>query len=542
MRIHPINESALSSNWDVIIIGAGINGTGIARDAAMRGLRVLVLEKEDISCATSAWNTRLIHGGLRYLEYFEFYLVRESLAERERLLKNAPHLVKPLPLTIPFYKQNQRGPLIFWMGMVLYDILSFDKSLDHHHIYSKDQVMSKVGELNPEGLSGAAMYYDCQVDYPERLSVENVLSAQQHGAMLINYAKVNRFLLEGNVVKGVEFTDTLSGKTYTVHGSLVINVGGPWVDEVLKGLGKPVKQMIGGTKGSHIVVNSFPGAPKMGIYFEARADKRPMFIIPWTGRLLIGTTDFHYKGDLDRVVMDDDEMEYLINETNIILPQAKITPEKVLYSYSGVRPLPYTGDKKAGAVTRRHIIHDHAPEVEGLLSIIGGKLTTFRNLAQQCVDLAEKKLGRKATVCQTIKTPLPGAGAGDFSTYRESFIKQSGLDEEVASRLVKIYGARAEEILQLTQRDTRLMQRLSPQDPTLAAEVVFALQSEMAETIRDVLLRRTMSGYNNQVGLDVVENAVKVAGDTFGWPKERMEEELEMYRTAVRRFRPSGVS
>lgn len=541
MRIHPVDENKLNSQFDLIVIGAGINGSGIARDAAMRGLKVIVLDKEDISCATSAWNTRLIHGGLRYLEYFEFYLVRESLAERERLLKNAPHLVKPLPLVIPFYKQNQRGPLIFWMGMVFYDILSFDKSLDHHHIFSKTQVLDKVGNINPDGLSGAAMYYDCQVDYPERLSVENILSAQQHGTTFINYARVNRFLTEGNRVTGVMFTDTLTGKEYSVRAPLTINVGGPWVDEVLKGLDKPVKRMIGGTKGSHIVVKSFPGAPKMAIYFEARSDKRPMFIIPWTDRLLIGTTDFHYKGDLDHVVMDDDEMNYLIMETNTILPQAKLTPQKILYSYAGVRPLPYTGDKKAGAVTRRHIIYDHAPQVEGLISIIGGKLTTFRNLSQQTVDMAFKKLQKKAVRCSTINTPLPGADTGNFKEFQEKFLSRSGLEEDISRHLLKVYGGKAEEVLELAQKEPTLLARLNPKDPTIGAQIVYSFERENAETIRDVLLRRTMSGYNDVVGLDVVESAAKVAGELFGWSKDRINDEVEAYREYIRRYRPSGA-
>ncbi len=539
MRIHPIDERALQSNWDVIVIGAGINGSGIARDAAMRGLKVLVLDKEDISWATSAWNTRLIHGGLRYLEYFEFYLVRESLAERERLLKNAPHLVKPLPLVVPFYKQNQRSPLILRLGMILYDILSYDKSLDHHHIFSEKQVYEKVGGLNSAGLSGAAMYYDCQVEYAERLSIENMISAIENGATFINYARAERFLIEGNVIKGIEFTDLLENKTYQVRAPLIINVGGPWVDEVLKGMGKPVKRMIGGTKGSHIVVEKFPRAPKIAIYFEARSDGRPMFIIPWTGRLLIGTTDFHYRGDLDQVVMDDEELNYLVNETNQVIPNANLTPQKVLYSYSGVRPLPYTGDKKAGAVTRRHIIYDHAPEVEGLISIIGGKLTTFRNLAQQCVDLIFKKLNRPSVQCKTMKTPLPGAGNGNFAGFRRQFIERSGFEADIAQHLLAVYGVRAEEIRKLVQNSARLGERISPTDPLIAAEVAFALQYEMAETVRDILLRRSLSAYNNQVGLDVIERAAQIAGDIAGWKKDRVEEEIEAYRTYIKRFRPA---
>ncbi len=539
MRIHPIDESALKSQWDVIVIGAGINGSGIARDAAMRGLKVLVLEKEDLACATSAWNTRLIHGGLRYLEYFEFYLVRESLAERERLLKNAPHLVKPLPLVVPFYKHNQRGPFILRIGMILYDILSYDKSLDHHHIYSKQQVFERVGGLNPDGLSGAAMYFDCQVDFAERLSIENMVSAIENGATFINYAKVDRFVMDGNVVKGVEFTDVLENKKYQVNASLVINVAGPWVDEVLKGVGKPIKRLVGGTKGSHIVVESFPDAPKTAIYFEASSDGRPLFIIPWTGRMLIGTTDFYYHGDLDRVVMDDDELDYLVKETNHVVPSAKLTNQKVLYSYSGVRPLPYIGDKKTGAVTRRHIIYNHAPDVEGLISIIGGKLTTFRNLSQQCVDMVFQKLNKPTAQCPTINSPLPGAGDGDYKEFRTKFLAQSGLESATAQHLLSIYGVKAEKIHQLIQNDPRLAEHLSTTDPMVAAEIVYAFQNEMAETVSDILLRRSLAAYNNRVGLDVIEKAAEVAGAYAGWSNDRVETEIAAYKTFIQRFRPA---
>ena len=394
MRHHPIPEGLSQTTWDVIIIGAGINGTGIARDAAIRGLKVLLLEKEDISSGTSAWSSRLVHGGLRYLEYLEIFLVRESLSERERLLKNAPHLVKPLQFAIPFYKQNRRGPLLFRMGMLAYDVLSFDKSLDHHHVLNNKQVFEKIGAINPDGLQGAAMYFDCQSEYAERLSVENALSAQEHGAVVINYAKVNRFVLEGDTVRGVEFTDLLEQKSYTVRAPVVINVGGPWVDEVLKGIGKPLKRLIGGTKGSHFVIDPFPGAPKTAIYYEARSDGRAIMVLPWTGRYLIGSTDLYYKDDLDYVRMDDDELDYLVKETNILFPSANLTPEKIIYSYSGIRPLPYVEGKSTAAVTRRHIIYDHSPEVKGLISIVGGKLTTFRNLAEQSVDLVYKMLGK----------------------------------------------------------------------------------------------------------------------------------------------------
>lgn len=382
------------------------------------------------------------------------------------------------------------------------------------------------------------MYYDCQVEYAERLSVENMLSAQEAGAMFLNYAKVKRFILEENRVGGVEFEDLLDGKTYTAKADLVVNVGGPWVDEVLKGIGKPLKRLIGGTKGSHLVVPVFPGAPKIAVYFEARADGRPMFVIPWTGRILIGTTDLPYQGDLDHVEIDDDEMNYLMSEANGIFPSAQITHDQILYTYSGIRPLPYVGQKKAAAITRRHIIHDHAPEIEGLISIIGGKLTTFRNLAQQCVDLIGQKLNRQLKPCITQKLPLPGAGEGNFFDFQKQFLLDSGFEQDIATHLTDIYGVRAEKFLEWTRKEPKLKERLQTHDSTIAAEIIFAFEEEGAETILDVLLRRCMGGYNNLAGLDILDPAIQVAGDYFGWDQSRREQEKQAYLKYIQRYRP----
>ncbi|HYE65600.1 MAG TPA: glycerol-3-phosphate dehydrogenase/oxidase, partial [Pyrinomonadaceae bacterium] len=270
-----------SRAFDAIIVGAGINGAGIARDAAMRGLKVLLLDKGDVGGGTTSWSTRLIHGGLRYLEHFELGLVRESLRERERLFHLAPHLVRPLPMLIPIYAQGTRGPLTIRAGMIAYDILSFDKSLDHHHMLSREETLQRAPGLNPEGLQGAAVYYDAQVEYAERLALENALSAKCHGALVLTYARVQRLLIESGSVKGVEFADLLEGGSYKARAPFTINASGPWVDKVLEKLELPVERLIGGTKGSHLIVERFPQAPADALYVEALEDGRPFFIIPW---------------------------------------------------------------------------------------------------------------------------------------------------------------------------------------------------------------------------------------------------------------------
>ncbi|HYH12523.1 MAG TPA: FAD-dependent oxidoreductase, partial [Thermomicrobiales bacterium] len=254
------------TNHDVIVVGAGINGAGIARDAALRGLSVLLLDKTDIGAGTTSWSSRLIHGGLRYLEYAEIGLVRESLRERERLLRIAPHLVRPLPLTIPIYRWHRRGPLMIRAGMLAYDVLSYDKSLPIHHMMSPDQVLRHEPGLNVEGLTGAARYYDAQVEFPERVAVENAIDAA-HTADIHTGAEVVDLIVEAGVVKGVVWRDVTTGEEHRARASVTVNVAGPWVDRVLAELAlADLPRLIGGTKGSHIVVDPFPGAPTDALY------------------------------------------------------------------------------------------------------------------------------------------------------------------------------------------------------------------------------------------------------------------------------------
>jgi glycerol-3-phosphate dehydrogenase len=374
-----------ASRYDVIIIGAGINGAGIARDGAMRGLKVLLIDKGEPGCATTSASTRLIHGGLRYLEHFEFGLVRESLRERETLLKIAPHLVKPLAITIPIYKQSKRGPWTIRAGMILYDLLSWGKSLPRHQMLSRAETLERWPGLNPEGLVASALYYDAQVEFPDRLTLANVQSAQEFGAEVLTHTRVT-----GLTVTGVEFGDRFA------EASVVINAAGPWIDQVLERAPVKSPKLIGGTKGSHIVVPVFDGAPANAIYLEARSDGRPIFIVPWNKLYLIGTTDVHFEGDPDEVRCEPWEIDYLLSETNLALPVAQLTHESILQTYSGVRPLPYQSS------TRRHFIREH-PQLPNLLSIVGGKLTTYRSLAEECVDLIFRKLGKEPPPCNTDK-------------------------------------------------------------------------------------------------------------------------------------------
>ena len=403
-----------ASRYDVVIIGAGINGAGIARDAAMRGLKVLLIDKGDVGGGTTSASTRLIHGGLRYLENFEFGLVRESLREREILLRIAPHLVKPLAITIPIYKQSKRGRLTIRAGMILYDLLSWNKSLPRHRMLSRADTLKRWPVLNPEGLLGSALYYDAQVEFPERLVLQNVQSACEFGAEVLTYMHVTGFAVENGKVSGVEFVRE-DGQKHFAETDIVINAAGPWIDQVLDRLPVESPRLIGGTKGSHIVVPPFPGAPANGIYLEARSDGRPIFVIPWNEVFLIGTTDVRFQGDPDEVRCELWEIDYLLAETNLALPGAHLTRDSILYTYSGVRPLPVTGDKDEQSITRRHFIREH-PRLPNLLSIVGGKLTTYRSLAEECVDLIFRKLGKHSPPCKTATEVLSADQRGFHST------------------------------------------------------------------------------------------------------------------------------
>ena len=560
--------------FDLVVIGAGINGSGIARDAAMRGLKVLLLDKGDISDGTTQWSTRLIHGGLRYLEHYEVHLVRESLSEREKLLHIAPHLVKPLRFVVPIYDRSKRGPGLIRLGMIGYDTLSFDKSVPNHKMLSREEALERYPGLNPEGLRGAATYYDGQVEYAERIAVENAVSAREHGATVITHAEVRRILFEsaenGGLPRaaGVEFEDGINGGVYKAHAPVTVNVAGPWIDRVLAGSGtfgvdpeeskEDEGKMIGGTKGSHLIVDAFPGAPQDALYVEARADGRPYFIVPWNGRYLIGTTDFRYREDLDHVSANDEEMDYLIDETNAVVPTANLTRDDVLFTYSGVRPLPFKPEGSESSITRSHVVYDHAtgrsaaggrltvegagPKADGLISIVGGKLTTYRNLARQTVDVAYKKLGQSAPKSFTDKVPLPGGAVNDFENFSAEFKATSGLTDELSERLLRLYGARAPEVLEEAGDDPSLRVSLAP-DPAvetglMGCEVLYAFRREMAETLADVLLRRTMVGLGPNVALDVDEAAAKVAVEHLGWTEERADEEVENYHQYIERYRP----
>ena len=528
-----MNPKKTSSHFDLIVIGAGINGLGIVRDAAERGLRVAMVEQEDFCAGVSAWSGRLIHGGLRYLEHGDVPLVRESLRERERLFRVAPHLVRPVRLIMPFFSKNTRPSWMIRLGMIAYDMLSLDKSVKSHRVMSAKAVKERFTGIETTGLSGAALFTDGQVEFAERLCTELAVAAGEAGASFYLHSRVTRILVDDGRVTGVEAVHA-SGDKLTLTADMTVNAGGPWVDTVLTGGQKTAaiesRRLIGGSKGSHLIVDAFSGAPSDVIYYESQTDGRLVLVIPWMGRYLIGTTDQLFDGDPDAARCEPDEVEYLLTEVNTLMPQAKLSVSDVLYTYSGVRPLPYNPGVSEWKIPRSHIVLDHAATgYRGLLSIVGGKLTTYRQLAEDATDVVVKQLKRGARKPVTKDDPFPGARSGDMAGFAEEFRKTTVVDSDTATRLVELYGTRAEQIVELAQGNPKLAERFDPNSPAIAAELVFAVTAEYAETLTDVFARRILLAFEPGHGLAGVERASKILAEHLGWSAKARKDNVAEY-------------
>ncbi len=534
MRIeHRLDRHNFDEIFDLIVIGGGINGAGVARDAAERGLKVLLLEKDDFAAGCSSHSTRLIHGGLRYLEYLEFDLVKESLLERDILLKNYPHLVSPIGLLVPAYKGNKYNPLMLNLGMFFYHSLAGKKNISPYQKISKDKLGKLEVGIETKNFNGGVYYYDAQVQIAERLVLENIATAIHRGAICINHAEVSEIIcteMHGkHFAQGVRFKDNLNGKRpYTAYGKNIVNLAGPWVDLVndrLKEEGNfaikdQLKERMGGTKGSHIVIKKFKGAPtEFGIYNEAKADSRPIFILPYKVGMnedlyLIGTTDIFLdkeKDNLDKLEVTQKEISYLINEVNELFPQAFITEDDIVNTFVGVRPLPGSSSKKAGKVTRRHFIIDHKKEnIENYYSVVGGKLTTFRSLSKEVLDLICDKH------CYTHEKKTLGANFPQEKEFYE-YIKETtqiysrkyDIDAHTILHLIMIYGSKAGEVLDLTISNPRLKSKISKDSEDIEAQIVYAIRREMAYSVDDIIKRRLSLGLVRKEFSPVVIDTIK---------------------------------
>ena len=516
--------------FDVLIIGGGITGVGAARDAALRGYRVAVVEKGDFASGTSSKSTKLVHGGLRYLQHYEFSLVFEALKERRLLLDHASHLVRPQPLFFPVYKGGEYSYPMMMAGMWAYDVLSLFRNVKRHKMFrGAKKVEQAMPGLREEGLVGAANFYDANT-HDARLTLANAQQARDAHAVLLPYMEVLDLLQndEGHV-RGARVRDDFSGEEYEIHAQVVINATGPWADEIIKMADPHHTPRMTPSKGVHLVFpkERLPMNGRDALYVEAPQDGRPVFIIPWDYVTIIGTTDTFYDGDLDHVGVTDEDVTYLVEVANHIFPDARLTVDDVQSSWAGVRPLVKDSDADdEGSTSREHSIWE---QPEGLVTIAGGKLTTYRVMAEQVVDVAAKKLQERFGLplrpkADTEDLPLPGA------EYKLPTHNTSSLPGDIWTHLVKNYGVYAQDIAKRAAEEPLLAERLLPHLPYIWGELEHAIIYEMALTASDFLARRTWLIYEApERGKEVLDDVVRRMGDVLGWDEARRARERQRY-------------
>jgi glycerol-3-phosphate dehydrogenase len=536
-------EKMADRHFDVLIIGGGISGATVAWDASLRGLRVALVERGDFNCGTSSASSKLVHGGLRYLANGEFRLVRESLSERRIWERIAPHMVDPLPFLVPIY-DSKRNKRIMQIGLTLYDILSLDrrwlkdpaKRLPRHRWLRKEDALKRAPDLTQEGLLGALMYYDCQMYSPERIGLECILGAADRGAHVANHMEVTSFLRKNGSITGATVKDLITGVSADISADVTVNATGPWADFVLKtAQGNSASKHLLRSKGIHIIVHEL--SPTTALALQAGGDH--IFVLPWRGKTLIGTTDTTFRDHPDNVGPTEGDIEYLLGKLNTALPKAHIKRSDVIHAYAGLRPLidtdgdPTNNDtQETYSASRKAEIVDHEAEdgLEGLISALGGKWTTSRNVAARVVDMVLEKLPvtqKPAPTATTATTPIFYGDTGIFSQFLAKIkADHPQWDEESIEHLAKIYGTRANEVLALAE-ETGLKNQLSQDQPTIEAEVLFAVRKEMGMTLSDVLFRRTELGTLGAPSQSTLQRLSQLLADELGWDEEETSRQVQ---------------
>jgi len=518
-------ESLKFETFNLIIVGGGIMGAGIARDAALRGIHTLLLEKQDFASGTTSRSSRLIHGGLRYLQHFDLGLVRQGLREREILLSIASHLVHPCSFIVPMNSTSQRVALSF--GLPLYDMLSFDKSLPSRQRLTRRETIEMEPELELKGLQGSYLYYDCQAPLMERLCLENIIAAAELGASPVNYAEVTGLKRSGSSVSGVQVRDVLSGESYEVRSRLVVNATGHWSQSVVEMMGTGQPPVVRRSKGIHIVT---PQISRHAIAMFSIAKGRHFFIIPWLDYSLIGITDTEYSGDLDTVEANKEDVVYVLEGVREAFPSLELGD--VLYTVAGLRALADSGSRSTRDLSRKYEVIDHEKRdgVGGFISVLGGKITAYRAVAEDTVNLVCHKLGLK-TSCSTAQTPLPGAPSPSQEAM-EQVALESGLTMDTITHLGNLYGSRFRRVLDLVKKDARGGQNLCPHSPDILAQVWYSIDEE-AVTVSDFLLRRSTVGMRSCQGLDASDTIASEMGQLLGWSPDEQRHQVEDYRNSA---------
>ena len=512
--------------FDLLIIGGGITGVAVARDAAMRGFRTVLIEKDDFGSGTSGRSSRLIHGGIRYLEYYQFKLVFESCSERRVMRHVAPRLVRPIPFLYPLYRGRKPAPWKMRAGLTLYDAMGLFQNVQNHRWLRPAEAQRREPLIAGQGLLGAARFYDAQVD-DARLTLTTAKSAHLHGAVLVNHARVDGLMrgVEGQVI-GTRVVDELDGLEVEARAKVVVNTAGVWVDTVREMDEHYDGAMTRPTQGVHLVIPRSRLSSQHAVAFDSPRDGRHVFLIPWGDFALIGATDTDYEGSLDNPAAILDDVEYLLEALRHAFPTAQIERDDVVSTFAGLRPLIYAPGA-AYALSREHEIVESD---SGLISVAGGKLTTHRLMGRQLIDRVQKRLAEKfdvhaASQCRT-KEPLEGA--------RIERAPASDVSGEAGKRLVDTYGADAAWVLAYAEENPILGERVAPGLPYLMAEVLYGVQHEMALTLCDVLIRRTHVIYETRGGgLEQARAVAELMASRLGWDDDEIERQVKAYAAQV---------
>ena len=510
-------------HFHVVVVGGGINGVAIARECARAGKRTLLLEQNDFASGVTSRSTRIIHGGLRYLEHGELGLVRESVRERERLLAERSHLVQPLHFLFLLNENSQRSALKVRFGLWLYQRLSGKKSnpvseMDLARVHRALDAGHKWQILN---------YEDAQCEFPERLVAEWMTEAEDAGAIVRNHCEVIAVNVSQGRARGVLLRDRTTGKDHRVDAGWIINCTGPWVDRICqRSTVRTGRPLLGGIRGSHIILPRFAGAPNSALYTEA-ADGRPVFVIPWNEQIMVGTTEVPDSGDPSKTAPSQQEIDYLLRTVIQLFPKAKLSAQHIKYAFAGVRPLPNSDDKPS-AVTRQHILHDHSSDgAARMISVVGGKLTTALSLARECA----RKIGIAVPEPKAV-TVGPGTSLDPMLDQEVLTIARAGsVSDETARGLVEWHGARAMEIARMALVSADMRAPICPHTSHIVAEVVEAYRREHAVTLADALLRRVPVAFGACWSESCSREAAMRIGAVLGWNDHDLGSNLEAFET-----------
>lgn len=513
--------------FDLAIIGGGINGAAIARDAAMRGLRVALIDRGDFAGATSSHSSKLIHGGLRYLPQGQLRLVYHALRERELLRRlTAPHLARAMRFLFPFYRGRHPGRWAVSAGLIFYDLFARMPAAERHRRLGVEDTLDMQPLLKAEGLGGGALYFDAWGD-DARLTLENVLDAAIHGAAVANYVAIEDLVRSGGKIVAAAARDRQSDAAFELRARYFVNAAGPWADQ-LRRLDDPgCAPRLRLTKGVHLVVaeKRLPLPDALALTDDAG---RIVFAMPHRGWQLIGTTDTDFAGDPAAVHADDDDIGYLLGVVNAAIPGARLAAHDVMHAFAGLRALAAGAGRRPSTIARDEVIVESP---SGLLTVAGGKLTTHREIAARVAARIAPRLGRSVSASPTLTTPLPGARAFVAATDDNP---RDGLGAETRAILADRYGARAAMIVAIAHRRPELAEPLAPGAPAIWAEVIHAARAEMALTTADFLIRRTaMTWRNPPAARAAAPEVARTLAVEFGWDDRRRAADLADFFAAA---------